>query len=234
MIGNLDVYINSAIMQAVQSRLQRVVQDKVTGAYAPQVRFKWNGPRGRSLVTVTGMGIRPYQMLAWGTEATAILKARVRKGIGSDDAPMKPLKQTLALRKKGNVIMWTGTRDSWYAKRKAKAGLQPFRDLWGFGEDGGHMLDDVRPTRADEHGVTIDITRQKSRDKAKGNERRSPWWGLSPRDTAATILAGTRILEENLDNVAVSFGARITRRAAPGRPIWMDPAAFREAGRTAA
>lgn len=237
---NLNTFINSALLQASQQAtlsarrsLVSTVFDKASGQYLPQIRLRWNGPQGKSLVTLTGFGIRPYLMLAWGTEAAAILKARVRRGIGSDDAPMPRLKERTVTRWKDGVVVFE-KRDSWYEKRKARMGLQPIRDLWGFGKTGGHMLDDVRPSRADERSVTIDITRGTSRMKARANEKRAPWWGLSPRDTALTMAAGARIFEENLDNIAVSFGARPTRRINTARPIWMDPIGFKQAGKRAA
>jgi hypothetical protein len=53
-----------------------------------QTRITFNGSKVR---LGPGIGFKKYQMLTLGQYALDTIKARVTKGIGSDDAPMKPL-----------------------------------------------------------------------------------------------------------------------------------------------
>lgn len=67
--------------------------------------------RGKGAVTI---GFRTQQMLQIGQFAIQVIRERLAKGIGSDDAAMKPLKPG-------------------YQKWKQKIGLPPIRDLIGPG-----------------------------------------------------------------------------------------------------
>jgi hypothetical protein len=75
-----------------------------------QTRITFNG----SKIRLIGCGIQRYQMALLGQFAVDTVKARVVKGVGSDDASMKPLV--------GRYAAW-----------KQKIGLQPIRDLQGPG-----------------------------------------------------------------------------------------------------
>jgi hypothetical protein len=75
-------------------------------------RINFNGSKVR---LGPGVGFQKYQMLTLGQFAVDTIKARVAKGVGSDDATMKPLVDR-------------------YAKRKQQYGLQPIRDLHGPGQ----------------------------------------------------------------------------------------------------
>ena len=75
-------------------------------------KIKFNGTKVR---LGPGVGFRKYQMLALGQFAVDTIKARVAKGIGSDDASMPALADR-------------------YKKRKTGYGLQPIRDLTGPGQ----------------------------------------------------------------------------------------------------
>jgi len=105
--------------------------------------------------------------------------ARIRTGRGSDDAAMAPLsRKTSAVRNAGKVVRIR----SGYAEAKARRGLQPIRDWWGTGKDGGHMLDNLTVRQATPNSARIAITSKKQRDKAIANERRSPALSFSPAD----------------------------------------------------
>jgi hypothetical protein len=111
-----------------------------------------------------------------------------------------------------------------YADYKAAHGLQPIRDLTGPGI-GGHMLDDIRVNYLDDKKATIAITTTKSRQKARANEQKAPWWGWSPdsmkklSQLSAQLFGATvadRLFELGLIGAsALAFAkARAIRRAA--------------------
>lgn len=108
--------------------------------------------------------------------------AQLDAGLGSNGQAMKPLAPN-------------------YSKWKSKIGLDPKRNLLGPGglvkttdKNGnkrilrsaghmmgrGHMRDDIRINYLDDKKATIAITNTASRNKARGNEQKSPWWGWSP------------------------------------------------------
>lgn len=209
---NLDLFVNSAMLQAITKGRHKVVE--MAGRQVPRVRMRWNGPQGKSLVTLTGFGIQPYQMLAWGTQAVGVIKARVALGIGSDDSQMKPLSPR-------------------YKKFKTRLGLGDRRNLYFRGLQGGHMLDALRVTQATERTAKIDISTQQSRQEAVANEARSPWMGFSGRDTTQVLAIARQIFQQNIDAVRVGAGGRRQGIRVP-LPVWMDPAAQSAAFRRAA
>lgn len=144
-------------------------------------------------------GISAAQMANIGTFAIDLIRSRALSGIGSDDTPMKPLNQ-------------------YYAKYKARWG-RPVRNLYGPGK-GGHMLDNISVRRADANLVRIDITSNIARKKAAANEKKSPWYGWSPRD-AATILSAAQ--DAARGNIREVTGDR-------GLSIWMDPKRLKSTG----
>jgi len=209
---NLDLFVNSAMMQAVSKGRHKVVE--LAGRQVPRVRMRWNGPQGKSLVTLTGFGVRPYQMLAWGTQAVGVIKARVSQGIGSDDSQMKPLSPR-------------------YKKFKTRLGLGDRRNLYFRGLQGGHMLDALRVTQATERMAKIDISTAQSRTEALANESRSPWMGFSGQDTTKVMAAARNIFQQNIDAVRVGMGGQRRGITVP-MPVWMDPTAQSAAFRRAA
>ena len=100
---------------------------------------------------VAGLGLgsdaffRQVQMQRLGEFALKTVVARARKGIGSDDSAMPPLKGA-------NVRVFAGRVNGvatfksvgGYAAWKSKHGLQPIRDLWALGK-GGHARQSQRP-----------------------------------------------------------------------------------------
>lgn len=110
--------------------------------------------------------------------AIALQVAQARAGIGSDGGRMAPLKASenrVFVGREGRIARFTNKT---YGNRKSASGLQPIRDLYGFGK-GGHMLDDIRINYLDDRRANASITSKVSRDKARGNQKRAPWWGLS-------------------------------------------------------
>ena len=193
-------------------------------------KIKFNGTKVR---LGPGVGFRKYQMLALGQFAVDTIKARVAKGIGSDDASMPALADR-------------------YKKRKTGYGLQPIRDLTGPGQTsymartfskpapgmlrsgrsyttarkdirfrsaggGAHMLDNFTVRYADELSVRMDITQQWARDRARANEQRAPWFGFSPNDMRAIIGFAQQMFHANVTDLAVRL------RGQSGKQVWLDP-----------
>jgi hypothetical protein len=194
--------------------------------------FKFHG----SKITLAGYGFRKYQMARLGQIAVAALKARVARGVGSDDAPMGALAER-------------------YRRQKQQYGLNPIRDLRGPGQTtymkrtygsggrryvmtasgarsftmsratirfrseggGAHMLDNFTVRYADENAVRMDITAQWARDRARSNERRSPWFGFSPNDVRVILVAARQMFHMNITDFAAKF------RGVSGSAVWMDP-----------
>jgi hypothetical protein len=96
---------------------------------------------------------------------------QARQGLGSNGQPMPPLKSGRA--------RFVGRRDGVAAFAK-----KTVRNLWGDGKENGHMLDHVRVNYVDDKKAAIAITDRANRNKARGNERRYPWWGWSPASMA--------------------------------------------------
>jgi hypothetical protein len=155
---------------------------------------RFRGPQGlvRTDVGMSGAAISTQGYSAWRQRWTraeqvkevadyyiTLQREQARAGIGSDGSPMPPLKDSARAAFSARVDGKARFTRVTYAGRKVAKGLTPNRDLFGFGI-GGHMTDDIRINYLDDRRAKIDISRQKSRDKARGNERRAPWWGLGP------------------------------------------------------
>jgi len=135
-----------------------------------------------------------------GVFSIELIRNRVARGIGSDDAPMKPL-------------------NARYAKYKTYWG-QPVRNLRGPGRQGGHMLDNISVRSADSSSVRIDITSRDARTKAAANEKKSPWYGWSPKDASEILEVAQQVARGNIREVT----------AERGLSIWMDPYRLRSHG----
>jgi hypothetical protein len=150
--------------------------------------FRDGGGRVRTRVDTNW--IKASQIRQVAEYGIALQVAQARSGVGSSGQQMPPLKggdhSVFVARVSGKA---TFTRKS-YSDWKAAHGLQPVRDLYGPGK-GGHMLDDIRINYLDDRRAEISITNKSSRDKARANERRAPWWGWT-RESAAKMaqLAG--------------------------------------------
>ena len=198
-------------------------------------KIEFNGSKIRLL----GFGIQRYQMALLGQFALNSIKARVAKGVGSDDAAMKPLTDR-------------------YRVWKQKIGLPPIRDLMGPGQTsymarvyegrkrfaaaqavrapngrmysttkapigfrsaggGAHMLDNFTVRSASETEVRLDITAQWARDRARGNEQRAPWFGFSPNDVRGIVLMAQQIFKAQVSDMAVRLMGQ------KGGQVWMNP-----------
>jgi hypothetical protein len=130
-----------------------------------------------------------------GEFALQTVKARVRRGIGSDDTAMP------ALHSPG------------YLRWKSRHGLQPIRDLTGAGK-GGHMLDNLTVRSVSGSKVTMALTVRLARDKALANEKRTPWLSFSDQDQKQIIAFAAK-----------AFGSSVGVVAQKLRSVWMQKAA---------
>lgn len=140
-----------------------------------------------------------YLLARFGVD---IIKARVSRTIGSDDAPMPPLKKGYAIRK---------GRNAWRTNR---------RDLNYTGE----MLENFTVRSVSASQARLDITSAKQRIKARSNERRAPWFGWSPRDIAKLSALAQELWRGDISKMG--FGTGRGREFA-SRAIWMDPMGLR-------
>jgi hypothetical protein len=173
---------------------------------------------GGNKVRLAGLGFQKYQMAALGQFAVTTIKERVARGIGSDDAPMKPLSGWRPTRRKNGVTLWEG---GWrgYKGQKVKEGGKPFRDLTLTGK----MLRDFTLRYADANQARMDITTRDGRIKARANERRSPWFGFSRADERKIYAKASEYFKGSVAN----FGIRLRGGTGQARkPIWMDPLGF--------
>lgn len=191
--------------------------DKRTGVFVRTVQTTVDtvGPLGRGIARTNRFrifGNFSLPMYLLGQYALSVMKARVLKGIGSDDQPMKPLSTGRSSRvsRSGQVVEFN-TTGSGYLRRKQRLGGKPIRDLFLTGA----MLENFQIRSVSETQVRMDITSSIQRVKARANEDRSPWFGFSVRDMAAIAVAGERILGQQIGDVGVGFGG--------GRPQWLDP-----------
>jgi hypothetical protein len=123
--------------------------------------------------------VRAGQLRLLAEYAIELLLGQCAAGLGADGQPMPSLKESgraVFLERVGGRARFERRG---YAQAKVRLGLQPLRDLRGPGI-GGHMLDAIRINYLDDRQATFGITTRLARIKAQANERRAPWWGLSP------------------------------------------------------
>lgn len=175
-----------------------------------QTRIKLSG-------NVAGLGdgsqflFQRVQMAKLGEFAINTVKARVARGIGSDDQMMPALTQ-----KRSGVIVhgrFVRQRVS-YAEWKSQHGLQPIRDMRGTGADGGNMMDNLTVRSASENRVVMALTSRKARAKAIANERRTPFLSFSAKDEAAILEFARQMFATNVEVIARQmWGSRRPTRA---------------------
>ena len=149
----------------------------------------------------------------------ALQVAQARAGLGSDGQTMPPLKGG------GHAVFVASvngraqfTRKT-YADWKAAHGLQPIRDLYGAGK-GGHMLDDIRINYLDDRQASIAITSRVSRDKARANEQRAPWWGWSPDSVRKLTAAAAEIFQTGVAEHLFSMGLIGANALSEAKRVW--------------
>lgn len=131
---------------------------------------------------------------------------QVAAGLGSDGTPMPALKgsgRTLFVARVGGQARFERRT---YADEKVKLGLRPIRDLRGPGRGGHHMLDDIRVNYLDDKKFSFAITSKLGRDKARGNEKRAPWWGWSPASMQKLIAKAGAVFPQGLAERLVAMG----------------------------
>ena len=182
------------------------------------------------------IGFNELQMLVLGNYGVQVIKDRVSRGIGSNDAPMSALKLSRKKRWSQKHQKWVeyGEPDQGYAKIKRAAGQPAIRNLMLTGK----MLGDfsVRSVSASE--VRMDITTNESRMKARTNEIRAPWWGWSAGDLVKLVKRSRELFGDMVQDIGATMAGRfgqLKRTAAGGwevlrggkyttsQPIWMNP-----------
>ncbi|MCU1326881.1 MAG: hypothetical protein JWN34_2251 [Bryobacterales bacterium] len=131
--------------------------------------------------------------------------ARIRKGIGSDGSPMPALKggnsRIFVARVNGKARFESQT----YAGRKSKAGMQPLRDLYGTGKQGGHMLNNLTVRSVTPDSAKIAFTSRDGRSKAMTNEKRAPFLGFAPQDVEAIKAKAADLFRSGIQGGAMSL-----------------------------
>ena len=173
--------------------------------------LEYFGKRG-SRVTFKGFGPRVAQMTALGQSAIDSIQRRLDHGVGSSDAAMPPLKDRYRQWKEriglGGIRNLTGPGMAMQSvTARGPDGKRRRTGEWKrvSGKGNMHMLDDVRITSVSETQVRIAITNAYSRLKASANERRSPWFGFSPRDMQFLERESKRIFQANVDSIRARF-----------------------------
>lgn len=163
------------------------------------------------------LGTDEQTMLRFAEYAISLIRTRVSRGIGSDDAPMAPLAKV-------------------YAIRKARAGRSSKVNL----SYTGAMLDNISVRSVSATQARIDITSPKQRIKARalehgrpadhrgrGKMAPRPWWGLSPRDAAQLTGAASSFFGMQVANLGIGSGRG---RAFGSSARWLDPLGFQKGG----
>lgn len=183
---------------------------RITKKKNGQTVFWFAGPQGRVRIGQPNRmnWIRAQQIRELADYGISLIRERVAKGIGSDDAPMPALSgRTSAIRRDGRFVSQRAGYRDW----KSKQGLRPIRDLRGPGRDlkggaGTHMLEDIRVTYFDDRRAQFDISKRDSRVKARANEDRAPWFGWSPSDMRKMAARFHEIFQTGLVEQMVSMG----------------------------
>ena len=121
------------------------------------------------------------QMFAIGNVGVAAVKNRVQAALGSNDSAAKPLS-------KG------------YAIRKTKMGKGNRRNLTLTGD----MLRNFQVRTVSEKQAKASNSTRKDRIKAWINQKHEPWVVFSPKNTAAVMAAGNRVLQEGAKRMVLA------------------------------
>lgn len=149
------------------------------------------------------------EQLAWlASYYIELQQEQLDAGIGSSGAPMPPLSQKqhaifVTDKNTGKRRFVRQSADRGYRAQKQRKVGRSVRDL----DYTGEMRRDIRINYLDDRMAKISITRLPSRIKALANERRCPWWGLTPANARkfaqaqATIFGGA--MEDYLDSLGL-------------------------------
>ncbi len=168
------------------------------------------------------------EQLAWlANYYIDLQQEQLDRGIGSNGTPMPRLSGGSFAKFKDNSKggrSFAERKSFGYVGQKKKFGGKPIRDLFGPGIK-GHMRDGIRINYLDDRMAKVSLTRKSDRDKALANERRAPWWGLSPvskqkmASAMATIYGGavadylSQIGLVDVNNYIVQLARRLNSRA---------------------
>jgi hypothetical protein len=111
-------------------------------------------------------------MLKIGQAAIQSVKQRVTRGLNLNDQRMKRL-------------------DPEYEKGKRSAGKQPIRNLWFSGQ----MLGAITPVQVTSNRVVIGFTRRSELIKARSNQKRQPFFGISRHNEEVIVAFASRLLK---------------------------------------
>ncbi len=155
--------------------------------------------------------LRVQDMQKLGNLSISTIRSRTARGLGSDGAPMTPLKasriETVKTGPKSVSFRRIG-----YAAWKAKQGLQPIRDLVGTGAQGGHMWDNFSVRFVTETQVRMAFTAKHQREKAHANEMRSPFLSYAPQDQKVIVDAAREMFGVNVRSLGVTRALAIFRK----------------------
>jgi hypothetical protein len=161
---------------------------------------------------------RAINMAELGQFSLQTVKARIARGVGSDDTPMPPLKQGRGVefdsRENGRARF---RPKQGYAAWKSKHGLEPIRDMMGDGKQGGHMMANFSVRSASDTRFTIAFTQRVARLKAIGNERRTPFLSFSADDERRILAYARQLFATGVEVIRRSSGgAGYGKKIAPG------------------
>jgi hypothetical protein len=166
-----------------------------------------------------GSWVRAEQVKQLADYGIVLQVAQARAGIASDGQAMPPLKggsrAVFVAAVNGRARFTRKTYGDW----KAAHGLQPIRDLYGAGK-GGHMLDDIRINYLDDRQSTIAITSKVSRDKARANEQRAPWWGWSTDSVRKLTAAAAEIFQTGVAEHLFAMGLIGASALSEAKRMW--------------
>lgn len=170
-----------------------------------------------SIPSISRVG-RAINMAKLGQFSLQTVKARIARGIGSDDSPMPPLKHGRGVefdRRVGGRAIFRPKIG--YAAWKAAHGLQPIRDMQGDGSEGGHMMENFTVRSATDKKFTIAFTKKHQREKAISNERRTPFLSFSDDDERRIVEYARKLFSAGVEVLRRSNnGPGYGRRIAPG------------------
>jgi len=126
-------------------------------------------------------------------------KEQAAAGLGSDGAPMPPLKSSSR-----RVF---ASRQNGVAQFRTLRG-KTLRDLRtdGAGTGGSHMLDDIKINFMSDKQCTYGISTRLGRIKALANEQKAPWYGWSPDSVRKMTIRAGEIFGTGMAEALISMG----------------------------
>lgn len=170
-----------------------------------QVVAWFKDARGRVRTTTSASIVGRERMMWLANYYIELQQEQLDAGLGSSGQAMPPLsgKTKAVFDRSSGRPRFVERLYGGYRGTKASKGLPPTRNLSYTGE----MRGDIRMNYVDDQTAKISITRKSSRDKALANERRAPWWGLSPASSQkfavyqAAVFGGS--MEDYLDGLGL-------------------------------